>query len=141
MYVCINLKAVCLLCYSSAYRSLLYLILIVLLIEVCSILYCSINSCLSTHFVCLFVCSQKDVLSKTQEKAATSLTEVTWLDQRVPVKNEKLRVALIKLQQLEGELGRTASSDEKMEMYERLLMECQDSMQILREDLASETVL
>ena len=80
-------------------------------------------------------------MSKTQEKAATSLTEVTWLDQRVPVKNEKLRVALIKLQQLEGELGRTASSDEKMEMYERLLMECQDSMQILREDLASETVM
>lgn len=97
---------------------------------------------LASLLICLFVCLcfQQDVLSKTQEKAATSLTEVTWLDQRVPVKNEKLRVALIKLQQLEGELGRTASSDEKMEMYERLLMECQDSMQILREDLAAETV-
>ena len=57
----------------------------------------------------------------------------------MPVKNEKLKVALIKLQQLESEFGRTEGS-KKMEMYERLLMECQDSMQILREDIAAEKV-
>ena len=82
-------------------------------------------------------------MSKTQEKAATSLSEVTWREQRLPVRNEKLRVGLIKLQQLEGELRgrRTAEGDEgKMEMYEQLLMECQDAMQIVREDIATETV-
>ena len=85
----------------------------------------------------------KDVLSKTQEKAATSLSEVTWRDQRLPIRNEKLRVGLIKLQQLEGELRghRTTEGDDgKMEMYEQLLMECQDAMQIVREDIAAETV-
>ena len=49
-------------------------------------------------------------------------------------------MGLIKLQQLEGELGRTEGSSEKMEMYEKLLMECQDAMQIVREDLAAEVV-
>jgi signal recognition particle subunit SRP68 len=85
-----------------------------------------------------------DVLSKTQEKAASSLSEVMWREQRLPVRNERLRVGLIKLQQLEGELRgrRTADGDEgKMEMYEQLLMECQDAMQIVREDIAAETSL
>ena len=66
-----------------------------------------------------------------------------WREQRLPVRNERLRVGLIKLQQLEGELRgrRTAEGDEgKMEMYEQLLMECQDAMQIVREDIAAETV-
>ena len=66
-----------------------------------------------------------------------------WREQRLPVRNERLRVGLIKLQQLEGELRgrRTADGDEgKMEMYEQLLMECQDAMQIVREDIAAETV-
>ena len=60
----------------------------------------------------------------------------------MPVRNERLRVGLIKLQQLEGELGRTQGGGgvEKMEMYEQLLMECQDAMQIVREDIAVETV-
>lgn len=49
-------------------------------------------------------------------------------------------MGLIKLQQLEGELGRTEGSSEKMEMYEKILMECQDAMQIVREDLAAEVV-
>ena len=49
-------------------------------------------------------------------------------------------MGLIKLQQLEGELGRTEGSSEKIEMHEQLLMECQDAMQIVREDIASEAV-
>ena len=87
--------------------------------------------------------TQQDVLSKTQEKAAMSLSEVTWRDQRLPVRNEKLRVELIKLQQMEGELrGRQSAEEgtEKMELYEQVLMECQDAMQIVREDIAVETV-
>ena len=104
--------------------------------------------CAEVEFNCYawrisFSSIKQDVLSKTQEKAATSLSEVTWREQRLPVKNEKLRVSLIKLQQMEGELRGKRSADEgseKMEMYEQLLMECQDAMQIVREDIATETV-
>ncbi len=77
------------------------------------------------------------VLAKTQEKAASSLTEVTWLGQKVPVRSEKVRVSLVRLQQVEGEL---VSGGDKMEVYERLLMECQDALQVTREELSSEQV-
>ena len=80
------------------------------------------------------------MLAKTQEKAASSLTEVTWLGKKVPVKSEKLRVGFVKLQQLEGELSKAEGSESKMEVYERLLMECQDTMQLVREELGGESV-
>ena len=86
------------------------------------------------------------MLAKTQEKAASSLTEVTWLGKKLPVKSERLRVSLVKLQQVEGELGRGGGEgggggeEGRMEVYERLLMECQDTMQIVRDEISAEMV-
>ena len=77
------------------------------------------------------------VLAKTQEKAASSLTEITWLGQKVPVRSEKVRVSLVKLQQVEGEL---VGGGDMMEAYERLLAECQDALQVTKEELSSEQV-
>ena len=77
------------------------------------------------------------MLSKTQEKAASSLTEVTWLGKKVPVRSEKVRVCLVRLQQVEGEL---VSGEEKMDVYERLVMECQDTLQVAKEELNAEQV-
>jgi hypothetical protein len=92
------------------------------------------DAIISTHF------HLQLVLAKTQEKAASSLTEVTWLGKKVPVKSEKLRVGFVKLQQLEGELSRAEVGEAKMDVYERLLMECQDAMQMVREELGPEPV-
>lgn len=80
------------------------------------------------------------MLAKTQEKAATSLNEINWLGKKVPVRSERLRVSLVKLQLVEGELNRTAEAEKKTEVYETLLMECQDTMQIAREEISTETV-
>ncbi len=80
------------------------------------------------------------VLAKTQDKAATSLTEVGWLGKKVPVRSERLRVSLVKLQLVEGELGRASEPGKKMEVYETLLMECQDAVQTLRDEITAETV-
>ena len=70
----------------------------------------------------------------------TSLTEVTWLGKKLPVRSERLKLSLVKLQQVEGELGREEGGQKKMEVYEQLLMECQDTMQIVREEISSEPV-
>jgi len=94
-----------------------------------------------THTHTLHVHYTQLVLAKTQEKAAASLTEVVWLGRKLPVRSERLRVSLVKLQQLEGELGRREEgTEEKVEVYERLLMEYQDAMQIMRDELAAEMV-
>ena len=56
------------------------------------------------------------------------------------MRSEKLRVSLVRVGQSDGELGRAEGAEEKMELYERLMMECQDAMQIVRDELAAEMV-
>lgn len=56
------------------------------------------------------------------------------------MRSERLRVSLVKLQLVEGELGRTEEEEKKMEVYETLLMECQDAMQIVKEEIVAEVV-
>ncbi len=57
------------------------------------------------------------------------------------MKSEKIRVSLIKLQLVEGELGRMESETDKMEAYEGLLMEVQDTVQLVQQELTNtETV-
>ncbi len=70
-----------------------------------------------------------------------SLTEVQWKDSMVPIKNQQVRVALIKLNQTVTEIGREENVEEKMKLYERLLMDCQDAVQIIRDDINQEKVL
>ena len=56
------------------------------------------------------------------------------------MRSEKLRVCLVRVGQSDGELGRAERAEERMELYERLMMECQDAMQVVRDELAAETV-
>lgn len=40
------------------------------------------------------------MLAQTQQKAASSLTEVTWCGQSLSIKSEKLRIILVRLKEL-----------------------------------------
>lgn len=71
---------------------------------------------------------------------ASSLTEVQWQGKSIPVKNERIRVSLIKLNQIVNEVGRTEEREKKMTLFERLLMECQDSTQLVRDELNQDSV-
>ena len=68
------------------------------------------------------------------------MTEVVWQGKAVPVKSERVRLSLVKLQQMAGEVERVAETEEKMRLYEALLMECQDGIQSVRDDLNQEAV-
>ena len=80
------------------------------------------------------------MLAKTGEKAALSLTEVQWKGGVIPIKNQQVRVALIKLNQTVSEVAREESTEEKMKLYERLLMDCQDAVQMIRDEANQEKV-
>ena len=71
---------------------------------------------------------------QTKEKTS-ALTEVVWQGKSVPVKSERVRLSLVKLQQMVGEVERVVDTEEKMRLYEALLMECQDGIQLVRDDL------
>ena len=82
----------------------------------------------------------QSVLMQTQEKAASSLTEVTWQGKQLPVKSAKLRVSLVKVHQLVTDLGRLDGEEDKLSTYDKLLMEVQSALQIAHDDLSVETV-
>jgi len=48
--------------------------------------------------------SNQMVLAQTQQKAATTLTEVMWCGQSLSVKSDKLRVVLVRLKELAVEV-------------------------------------
>lgn len=68
------------------------------------------------------------------------MTEVQWQGMTIPVKNERIRVCLIKMNQLGSEIGMTEDREEKMALFENLLMECQDSIQHIKDDLNQDLV-
>lgn len=78
------------------------------------------------------------VLMQTQEKAASSLTEVTWQGKQLPVKSPKLRVSLVKVHQLVADLGRLDGEEERLATYDKLLVEVQNALQIAHDDLSNE---
>lgn len=58
----------------------------------------------------------------------------------MPIKNERVRVCLIKMNQLSSEIGAAKDVEEKMGLYEKILMECQDAIQIIRDEINQESV-
>lgn len=59
------------------------------------------------------------VLAQTREKEAETLTEVTWRDKTIPVRSEKVRVAIIKARVKEADLAQadTGDLDTLMSLY------------------------
>ena len=88
---------------------------------------------------CLATTLPQEVLAQTQEKTALSLSDVQWNGRLIPVKNERVRLSLVKLQQMSGDLRREEGPG-KMNVCESLLMECQDAMQLVRDELYQDSV-
>lgn len=77
-------------------------------------------------------------ISQTREKLASNVGEVTWRGNTVPVRNEKARMFILRMQSKKEELQRSVDADDKMEAYDNFLMECKEAVQSLKEDLNAE---
>ena len=71
---------------------------------------------------------------------AQSHEEVTWRGQTIPVKNEKVRVLILRSQQSSREIEQADNYEEKMKVFTSLLMECQDAQQIIKDELKADSV-
>lgn len=80
------------------------------------------------------------LIAQTREKQAATLSEVTWRGRTVPVKQEKVRVFLLNLQEVEENLAQAEDLDSKISVYESLLMDCKDALQVLREEIRADPV-
>ncbi|KAG1658623.1 Signal recognition particle subunit SRP68 [Nymphon striatum] len=75
------------------------------------------------------------LISQTREKQTATLSTVTWMSRTVSVKHEKVRLFLLNVQECENEVGKSSSLEGKISLLDSLLMECKDSIQLLRDEL------
>ena len=80
------------------------------------------------------------VISQTREKQASALTEITWKGKTVPVKNEQARSFILHSNESQEEVERAGSFENKMAVYDQLLMECKDGMQSLKDEMKPDQV-
>jgi len=77
-------------------------------------------------------------IKETREKLSSSFGEVTWRGKTVPVRNEKARVFIMQIQDKEGELERRNTFEEKMEVFDNMLMDCKDTLQVVNTEINTE---
>ena len=71
---------------------------------------------------------------------ASSFGEVSWRGKTVPLRNEKARVFILRVQDKNSEIERQESFEKKMEVFDNLLMESKDALQEVKEEISSEMV-
>ena len=77
----------------------------------------------------------EDLINQTREQQVATLQEVEWRGRKLPVKQEKVRLFLLREQEfIETEI-KDKEYDDKISAYEGLLMDCKDAIQTLRDDL------
>ena len=79
-------------------------------------------------------------IAQTREKLASTFGEVTWQGKTVPIRNEKVRVFILRHQDKDTELERQIKFEDKMQIFDNIMMECKDVLQIVKDELGSEMV-
>jgi len=75
------------------------------------------------------------LISQTREQQAATLQDVEWRGRKMAVKHEKVRMFLLSHQESEQELTKAEEAEAKIEIYESLLLDCKDALQVLRDEL------
>ncbi|XP_045111416.1 LOW QUALITY PROTEIN: signal recognition particle subunit SRP68-like [Portunus trituberculatus] len=79
-----------------------------------------------------------NLLASARERQASTLSEVTWKGRTLAVRHEKVRLFLVSEGLIHEELDRTADASERVRLLDRLLMECKDAIQLVRDDLKND---
>lgn len=74
------------------------------------------------------------LIAQTREKQSVTLSEIQWLNRKIPVRQEKVRVFLLSVQESQTEVDKAPDFDTKIAVYERLLLDCKDALQALRDE-------
>ncbi|CAH1249687.1 SRP68 [Branchiostoma lanceolatum] len=76
-----------------------------------------------------------ELVAQTREKQAATISEVSWQGRTVSVKQEQVRLFLLSYQESSTDLQAAPDTNSKLEVYEKLLMDCKDAMQVLRAEI------
>ena len=76
-----------------------------------------------------------DLINQTREQQTATLQEVEWRGRKLPVKQEKIRIFLLREQEFNETEVQGKTFQDQISAYEGLLMDCKDALQTLRDDL------
>jgi len=88
----------------------------------------------------IYAILQQAAIKETREKLASSFGEVSWRGKTIPIRNEKARVFILRIQDKASELERQETFEKKMEVFDNLLMESKDAIQVIKDEISSEMV-
>ena len=71
-----------------------------------------------------------DLINQTREQQAATLQEVEWRDRKLAVKQEKVRIFLLREQEFAETELKDKDAEERISAYESLLMDCKDAIQV-----------
>uniref|UniRef100_A0A2L2Y0W4 Signal recognition particle subunit SRP68 n=1 Tax=Parasteatoda tepidariorum TaxID=114398 RepID=A0A2L2Y0W4_PARTP len=75
------------------------------------------------------------LIAQTREKQAVTLSEVEWRNRKIPVRHEKIRLFLLNVQDSQTQVDQAHDFQAKIAIYERLLLECKDALQVVRDEM------
>ncbi|XP_002120160.2 signal recognition particle subunit SRP68-like isoform X2 [Ciona intestinalis] len=80
------------------------------------------------------------LIAESREKKAESMSEIIWRNRTIRVKNNKVRLFLIGVKEFEKDLSTIDDNDRdaRVEVYDRLLTECKDALQVTRDDIRTD---
>ncbi|KAH8380073.1 hypothetical protein KR009_008748 [Drosophila setifemur] len=83
-----------------------------------------------------------DVLvSQTKTESSEGLQTIEWRGRKVTVRPEKVRLFLLSAQELDKSLAKATKLDAKIELIERILMDCKDAIQAVRDEIKQDPKL
>ena len=81
------------------------------------------------------------MISQTKENQVTSFSEVTWRNKiKLQIKNEKVKIFLLNVQEYEKQIQSDVTFDTKISIYENILKESVDVIQLIRDELKLDQV-
>ena len=76
-----------------------------------------------------------DLLARTKVEEAENLNMQEWRGRKIAIRNEKVRLFLLNYREFCDEVERVAGDDEKLEKYGEIIMECGESIDLVKVDL------
>lgn len=75
------------------------------------------------------------VLNDTRRREAKSMKEISWRSEKVPIKNEALRLLIVKANDLISELSGIKHIEKKRELYDRIQIQYNDALKLVQADM------
>jgi signal recognition particle subunit SRP68 len=75
----------------------------------------------------------ESVLEDTRAKQAKTMESIEWAGKRIPVDNDKVRIAIINGEELRKEVASVKTYESKLRVYDKLFMVCNDAIRIIKD--------